>query len=96
MYMKIQPTLAPPTSTPTNGAGAKRTATDTGPAAPVDRVQLSPLAAQARTTAASNSFDAEKVAGIKQAIAEGRLTIDTGAVADRLIAEAKALAGRDR
>ena len=93
--MKIQPPLDPLAPAHANGAGTKR-ADAVQPATPaVDQVHLSTLATQGPSTDAS-SYDAAKVSEIKQAIAEGRLTVDASVVADRLIAQAMALASKDR
>ena len=59
-------------------------------------VQLSPLATQLRSTDDEYAFDTAKVAEIKQAIAEGRFTINASAIADRLIASAKELMDSNR
>lgn len=69
-----------------------------GKAAPAagDEVQLSPLSAQLTATGNEQPFDAARVAEIKQAIAEGRFTINAGAVADRLIASARELVDSQR
>ncbi len=56
-----------------------------------DDVQLSGLAAQLRATDDSQPFDAARVAEIKQAIAEGKFSVNSGAIADRLIASAREL-----
>ena len=56
-----------------------------------DEVQLSPLSAQLSAADDGQSFDAARVSEIKQAITEGRFTINAGAIADRLIASAKEL-----
>lgn len=42
---------------------------------------------------ASQDVDPVRVAELRQAIAEGRLTMDTSRVADRLVASARDLAG---
>ena len=60
-------------------------------AAADDDVQLSSLATQLRSSDDGYTFDSARVAEIKQAIAEGRFTINAGAIADRLIASAKEL-----
>ncbi len=61
-----------------------------------DEVQLSPLAAQLGHVDDAPAFDAVRVAEIKQAIAEGRFTINAGTIADRLIASAKELVDSQR
>ncbi len=54
-----------------------------------DNVQLSAVSTQLLASNSEPAFDAARVAEIKQAIAEGRFSIDSGAIADRLIASAK-------
>jgi len=66
-------------------ASAKKTASAS------DEVQLSSLAAQLLASESEAAFDAERVAEIKQAIADGKFSINAGAIADRLIASAKEL-----
>ncbi len=56
-----------------------------------DEVQLSSLASQLLATENDSAFDAGRVQEIKQAISEGRFTINAGAIADRPIASAKEL-----
>ncbi len=56
-----------------------------------DEVQLSSLASQLLATESESPFDAGRVEEIKQAIAEGRFSINAGAIADRLIASAREL-----
>ncbi len=56
-----------------------------------DEVQLSNAASQLLTTESESPFDAGRVEEIKQAIAEGRFSINAGAIADRLIASAREL-----
>ena len=59
-------------------------------------VQLSPLSAQLSAVDDEQSFDAVRVAEIKQAIADGRFTINVGAIADRLISSAQQLVDAQR
>ncbi len=58
-------------------------------------VTLSPLSAQLKIleakVSASKVFDAEKVDAIKSAIASGKFNVDSGKVADGLIASVKDL-----
>jgi negative regulator of flagellin synthesis FlgM len=61
-----------------------------------DDVQLSAVSAQLIAAEDEQVFDAARVSEIKQAIAEGRFTINAGAIADRLIASAKDLVGSQR
>ena len=66
--------------------------------AQTDDVQLSGLAAQLRATETDDApvFDAARVTEIKQAIAEGRFSINAGAIADRLITSARELVDAKR
>ena len=61
-----------------------------------DDVQLSSVAAQLAASESEAPFDANRVAEIKQAISEGRFSINAGAIADRLIASAQELVGSQR
>lgn len=61
-----------------------------------DSVQLSVASAQLSATDDEQSFDAARVAEIKQAISDGRFTINAGAIADRLIASARQLVDSQR
>lgn len=54
-------------------------------------VRLSGLSAQLTNAAPGTEFDQSRVEAIKQAIAEGRLSVNADVVADRLIANALAL-----
>lgn len=77
-------------------ANADKKAERTVAAAPAkESVTLSPLSAQLQSleasVAASEAFDTEKVEAIKSAIASGQFKIDSGKVADGLIATVKDL-----
>ena len=61
-----------------------------------DDVQLSALSTQLSAVDDEQSFDAARVSEIKQAIADGRFTINAGAIADRLIASARQLVDSQR
>lgn len=91
--MKIESSTKPALSTPVKDA---RGQTVGRTKAPEDDVQLSGLSADLAASASEPAFDAGRVAEIKQAIAEGRFSINPGAIADRLLASAKELidAGR--
>lgn len=57
-----------------------------------DSVRLSPqYQALAKSVSNSSSFNADKVASIKAAIAEGKFTVDAGKIADSVIASAQDL-----
>jgi negative regulator of flagellin synthesis FlgM len=56
-----------------------------------DDVRLSSLASQLLASESAASFDAARVAEIKQAISEGKFSINADAIADRLIASAREL-----
>jgi negative regulator of flagellin synthesis FlgM len=56
-----------------------------------DEVKLSSLASQLLASDNELPFDAGRVAEIKQAISEGKFSINAGAIADRLIVSAKEL-----
>jgi negative regulator of flagellin synthesis FlgM len=65
-------------------------------AAQSDDVRLSELSSQLRSADDGHAFDSARVAEIKQAISDGRFTINAGAIADRLIASAKELVDSQR
>lgn len=61
-----------------------------------DDVQLSVVSSQLSATDHEQSFDAARVSEIKQAIKDGRFTINAGAIADRLISSARQLVDSQR
>ena len=73
-------------------ASAPATAAPSRIAAGSDRVDVSAAGAQ-MGAAGGGDFDAAKVDAIRQAIRDGRFTVNAGAIADRLIADAAALLG---
>ena len=56
-----------------------------------DEVQLSGTATELLAPESEAPFDAGRVQEIKQAIADGKFSINAGAIADRLIATAREL-----
>lgn len=77
-----------------NDPALQRAARPTGsaPAAPAGGEQVAVSAAGAQMSGAGGvEFDSAKVDAIRQAIQEGRFTVNAGAIADRLIADAAAL-----
>jgi negative regulator of flagellin synthesis FlgM len=75
--------------------GSKKTDAASVDSKSVENVTLSPMAAQLQTLesslAADNVFDAEKVAAIKSAIADGQFKVSADKVADGLIDSVKDL-----
>ena len=100
--MKIgSPADKSPVAPASTGRAAPGDATQKAPAvAGVDteasaQVELSSAAQMLSGVGASTAeFDAEKVARISQAIADGSFKVDAGAIADKLIANAQELLGK--
>ena len=95
--MKIGPSTTPaitPAADP-----ALRPAGTAAPVAPVaktratDQVDLSAAGAQIGTLGGTPDFDSAKVDAIRQAIRDGKFSVNAGAIADRLIADATSLLG---
>jgi negative regulator of flagellin synthesis FlgM len=89
-----KPPVAPATTGRTNtGEAAAKTAGTPGAAEASTQVELSSAAATLLSGVGGSSpeFDAEKVARISQAIADGSFKVDHAAIADKLIANAKEL-----
>jgi negative regulator of flagellin synthesis FlgM len=77
-------------------AAVQNTAAKAAPAES-DSVRLSPqYQALAKSVANSSSFNADKVASIKAAIANGEFTIDAGKIADGVLATAQDLINSHR
>lgn len=89
--MKIDPTIKPVIGPAPLDEQARslRSSTQTDGGTASTEVQLSPLTARLQAIQSSlgesEVVDAARVAEIKQAIAEGRFTVNAEAVADRLI-----------
>ena len=77
-----------------NGATTQPAASGSSSGAPVQLSDLSSRLSQLETQFPQSSFDAAKVSEIRAAIAEGRYQVNSGAVADKLLASAAQLAGR--
>lgn len=96
--MKIDGSVKPFSSTNVsetrNRAPAK--APENAQAANTSDVQLSGLSSQMKLSGDTPSFDAARVSEIKQAISEGRFTVNAGAIADRLISSARELVNSQR
>ncbi|WP_035384866.1 flagellar biosynthesis anti-sigma factor FlgM [Ferriphaselus sp. R-1] len=102
--MKIEKTSSKPIAPAHAGDGGRPSATTRGGPASSNSgsstaVHLGATSAQLRSMESSMAgtpvVDVAKVAEIKQAISEGRFQINSGVVADRLIASARELLGAD-
>lgn len=104
--MKIgQPADKPPVAPTTKGHGAAPAATAPEAAKPPApeaaagadasaKVQLSSTASKLLDGSNEASFDADKVARIQQAIADGSFKINADAIADKLISNAQEALGK--
>lgn len=65
-----------------------------------EKIQISELSRQLRafesSVAAAPAFDTKRVDEIKQAISEGRFTVNSDAVADKLVASVQELLARQK
>jgi negative regulator of flagellin synthesis FlgM len=98
--MKIGPADLPLVSPALSQGQAAAGATSAKPAgapaattAPGTTVELSQAAATLRAEGSTPEFDADKVARISAAIAEGRFQVNPGVIADKLISNARELLG---
>lgn len=99
--MKIGPAADLPLVSPTLNPSQTPAAVPTPAAAPAapaatTTVALSSAATELRAMPSSAEFDAEKVARISTAIAEGRFQVNPGVIADKLIANARELLSRNQ
>jgi negative regulator of flagellin synthesis FlgM len=78
----------------TRGAATQPAASNSGASGRVQLSDLSSRLSQLEAQFPQSSFDAAKVSEIRAAIADGRYQINTGTIADKLIASAAQLAGR--
>ena len=88
-----KPVVVPAATGPSAGTAPVAAAPAAAPVAGT-QVALSTTATDLMTGGVSPEFDAEKVARIAQAIAEGRYMVNAEAIADKLIANAQELLGR--
>lgn len=91
--MKISPSATPPASTASSyaaGDARVREQTRTAEAPSGEDVRVS-LSRSEETASSDGPFDAGRVAAIRQAISEGRFSINSGAIADRLLTTAREL-----
>ena len=92
--MKIESTSKPSGSPTTSETRSRPSVAST--ATSNDDVQVSGAAAQLLAADDEQVFDAARVSEIKQAISEGRFTINASAIADRLISSARELVAAQR
>ena len=91
--MKISPSATPPASTAKGYAASEvrtRQQTRSTEASSGDDVRVS-LSRSEETAASDIPSDPSRIAAIRQAISEGRFTINSGAIADRLLNSAREL-----
>lgn len=96
--MKIDSSISPASGASLNETRSRapgKTA-DSAPSNSAADVRLSGLSAHLQSSGETPAFDAARVAEIKQAISEGRFTINAGAIADRLISSARDLVNSQR
>lgn len=94
--MKIGPFDTKIAAPPVPGERKTASAVPTGGAGASAQVDLSSAATMKVRAEGEGAFDAAKVAAMAQAIREGRLTINAGNIADRLIANAQELLDNHR
>ena len=93
--MKIGPLENKSTlATPATDRKAPAGATPASSPEPSTKVELSATAGAIASAVADGSFDAQKVERLSRALREGRFRVDTGAIADRLITNARELLAR--
>jgi negative regulator of flagellin synthesis FlgM len=95
--MKIGPSTNPaitPAADPAlRSAGTAASVAPAAKARATDQVDLSAAGAQIGTLGSTSDFDSAKVDAIRQAIRDGKFSVNAGAIADRLIADATSLLG---
>lgn len=94
--MKIDNSIKPTGTPPGNRVKAQQRAEASASGASSDEVRLSSLAEELQAGETRPPIDSARVNEIKQAIAEGRFSINAGAIADRLIDTARELVSIQR
>lgn len=94
--MKIDSSIKPASTPPSNRIKSQQRAENGSASAASDEVRLSSLAGELQAGEAQPPVDSGRVAEIKRAIAEGRFSINAGAIADRLIDSARELVASRR
>lgn len=93
--MKIGPLDKANLATPATDRKASANGAPAATPEPSAKVELSVAASVLASVDSDGSFDAQKVERLQQAIREGTYRIDAGAIADKLIANARELLKRD-
>lgn len=94
--MKIDNSLSSAALAPSTRAKPRPAGSDASGASASEDVKFSSLAEQFQSADAKPPFDSARVQEIKQAIAEGRFSINANAIADRLIDSARDLISAQR
>ncbi|MFO1282266.1 MAG: flagellar biosynthesis anti-sigma factor FlgM [Burkholderiales bacterium] len=96
--MKIPPSsdLLKSVQTPASGGSRPNGAASAAVPAAADRVTLSTPTGSNVSANAEAGFDRAKVEAIKAAIRDGTLSVDSGVVADRMLAQALALLSKGK
>lgn len=93
--MKIGPLDSKPAAAPV-ASERPAPAKSSGATEPSAHVELSSAAQALGADAADGTFDAEKVARLAQAIKDGKFEVNPEAIADKLIANAQELLGKQK
>lgn len=98
LAVKIDNSIKPATGSnvpATRSRGPEPAAGDAKSSAAAD-VRLSGISSQIKASGEGMPIDAARISEIKQAISEGRFTVNAGAIADRLISTARELVNTKR
>lgn len=82
------------TGTPARTQAGETKANEAAAVDPSAKVELSNTATSLMSGASNSEFDADKVARMADAISKGEFKVDAGAIANKLIANAKEVLGK--
>jgi len=94
--VKIDNSLLPTGAVQGNRSKPQQRVDTAGASVAADEVKLSPLAGELQASDSQPPVNSARVDEIKRAIAEGRFSINAGAIADRLIDTARELVNSQR